>query len=382
MAKYTIEQLLKSVVAQDIQSVLTAHATNTSTAAYELKLANDLRYQSKEDTIRMISAVIQTGAGTRSKSKDILEWKKTFAITFRVDASYAQNLLAVLETYCSATSNYINTVTDTRDSEPAESDITYKYYFNWGFAQKTGEPYTIDVKAETNLLGITTESRQVQIVYLSGDLYYSVGVPLEDHKVYFEIQTGTEPGPNIWASSTEAYWNAADPTERTHVTVETMNDLPAATGYAEGFALRFDFTSFPGSYGYARAEADGTVPVYEYVALLGLADPVTTLVPTFSPTVLVEKVPNVAEYDLQSVTRTKAYTVSRILGNALHDYIMRLYFTDDTATKFDINMRLTVTSLTIDNKYKAKIGNVQYNEQGMNETISFSVTIVEPLIET
>jgi hypothetical protein len=335
----------------------------------------------------MISAVIQTGAGTRSKSKDILEWKKTFAITFRVDASYAQNLLAVLETYCSATSNYINTVTDTRDSEPAESDITYKYYFNWGFAQKTGEPYTIDVKAETNLLGITTESRQVQIVYLSGDLYYSVGVPLEDHKVYFEIQTGTEPGPNEWNEATITLYNLTDAELREQGYIEYLADLAAyllahpATGYDAYTVLRISVGE-TASYVYYVAEPDGTVPVIEYTPLLGLVDPVTTLVPTFSPTFLVEKVPNVAEYDLQSVTRTKAYTVSRILGNALHDYIMRLYFTDDTATKFDINMRLTVTSLTIDNKYKAKIGNVQYNEQGMNETISFSVTIVEPLIET
>lgn len=384
MAKKTIEQLLKPVIGASIQALLTAHAENTSSEAYTLKLANDIRHQDKTDTKFTIPAVIQTGDDRPTGTRDVMAWNKSVMIICRVPVNYVQDFGAVIKTFIDETFDRVYEVTDSRDSEPSESDITYQYRFVWSAAKPQGEPRSVVVKADLETREYATESIQVVEFIIIGSILYSSNLPMEDQAFYLNIETGTEPDQdtNTWTTSDVTTYEATNELLRVDKTVNGLADISAllvsfpATGYAPYTCMRI-FVVDLSSYVYKLAVASGTKPVYTYVPLLGRIKSSKNIQPTFNVSKLAEETEK--EYDLDSVGRVKTLTVQRILDNALHNYLVLMYYTSDTATKFDCQVRMTVTSLSIDKKYNAKITGLSYDDD-TSEIISFSIIILDEIV--
>lgn len=379
MALKTIEQLLKPIIQQTIQTLLTGYSENTGSSLYTLKMANNLRFFDKNDTAKVIPAIIQGGTQKRSTTRDLLEWQKTFAINFRVEVNYLQEVMAILETYMMATNRYVSEVTDTRDHEPIESDVVYKYYFVWDFANKSGDPVFDEVKADSNNEGIERETRQFQYVYLSGSVYYSVGAPIDDHRFGIYLLSGTAPGPNKWSGVSESDYNAATTKLDFGIAIDELTvELPDATEYVTYSVGRVYLTTEE-EYRYFKAVPDGVVDVYEYVPLLGKVQNQTQLQPSFNVTPLVNQ--GFPEYGLIASSFTKTYTVGRILGNVLHDFLMRKYFEGDTETKYDCQVEIKIISLNITKRHNAKLTNIVHIENEQGESIAFSVILLDEIVE-
>lgn len=384
MAKKTIEQLLKPVIAASIQSLLTAHAENTTTEEYTLKLANDIRHQDKEDNKFTIPAVIQTGDDRPTGTKDVMAWNKSIMIVCRIDVNYVQNFGAVIKTFADETFDRVYEVTDSRDSEPAESDITYQYRFVWSSAKPQGEPRSVSVKAATANSEYTKESIQVVDFVIVGSILYSSNLPMEDQAFYLNIQTGTAPDEttNTWNNSTIEIYEGTDPSLQVDKSVNSIADVAAllvtfpATGYAPYTCMRI-FLVDTSTYVYKLAVASGTKPVLSYVPLLGRIKSNKNIQPVFNVSKLAEETEK--EYDLDSVGKVKTLTIQRILDDLLHNYLVLMYYTVDTATKFDCQVRMTVSSLSIDKKYNAKITGINYDDD-VSEIISFSIIILDEIV--
>ena len=129
------------------QSSYKRGAIPSNTEEYSLKVANDIRHQDKEDNMFTISAVITTGDDRPNGTKDVMAWNKSLMMIFRVPVNYIQEFAGIIKDYCDATWDRVSTVTDTRDTEPAEADIAYQYRFTWLSAKPQGEPYSTIVKA-------------------------------------------------------------------------------------------------------------------------------------------------------------------------------------------------------------------------------------------
>lgn len=380
--KATIEQLLKPIIKADIQSLLTAYATNSATELYTLKLTNDIRHQDKNDSLFTISSIITTGDDRPSGTKDVMAWNKSLMLIFRVDVNYIQQFAGIIKDYCDATWDRVSSVTDTRDTQPSDSDITYQYRFTWQSAKPQGEPYSIVVKANSS--EYNEQSIMVREFVVIGSIFYSSNLPMEDSTFSIYLENGTEPDPstNTWENSTEEVWNATDESNRLSISV---NDVAAylawafahpATGYDTYTALRVFFVD-TSLYYYKLAVASGTMPTYAYIPLLGRIKGQSNLAPAFTPTKLVEQ--TIPKYDLDAVGRTKAFSVQRILNNVLHDHLLNLYYSSDSATMFDCVVKMTVASLSISKYYNAKINGINYDDDP-TETISFSVIILDEIV--
>lgn len=380
--KATIEQLLKPVIKEDIQSLLSAYAANSNTEEYSLKVANDIRHQDKEDNMFTISAVITTGDDRPNGTKDVMAWNKSLMMIFRVPVNYIQEFAGIIKDYCDATWDRVSTVTDTRDTEPAEADIAYQYRFTWLSAKPQGEPYSTIVKA---LPGndYTEESLMVREFVVIGSMFYSSNVPMDDQSFSLALQTGTEPdqATNTWENSTITIYNLTDVTKRVEKTINALADLSAllvsfpATGYVQNTVMRI-FVLDESMNVYKEAKAASTKPTYEYIPLLGRFDDQAVIQPAFTPTKLVDQ--DTPEYDLDAVNRSKSFSVYRILNDVLHNHLLSLFYTSDTASKFDCIIKMTVASLSITKYYNAKITNISYKGTP-NETISFSVIILDEI---
>lgn len=380
--KATIEQLLKPVIKEDIQSLLSAYAANSNTEEYSLKVANDIRHQDKEDNMFTISSVITTGDDRPNGTKDVMAWNKSLMMIFRVPVNYIQEFAGIIKDYCDATWDRVSTVTDTRDTEPAEADIAYQYRFTWLSAKPQGEPYSTIVKA---LPGndYTEESLMVREFVVIGSMFYSSNVPMDDQAFSVALQTGTTPDPdtNTWATSDVSTYESTDELLRVKKTVNGLLDIHAllvsfpATGYVPYTCMRI-FVVDLSSYVYKIAIAASTKPTYEYIPLLGRFDDQAVIQPAFTPTKLVDQ--DTPEYDLDAVNRSKSFSVYRILNDVLHNHLLSLFYTSDTASKFDCIIKMTVASLSITKYYNAKITNISYKGTP-NETISFSVIILDEI---
>ncbi len=381
--KATIEQLLKPIIKADIQSLLTAYATNSTTEEYTLKVANDIRHQDKLDDMFSISAVITTGDDRPNGTKDIMAWNKSLMMIFRVPVNYIQEFAGLIKDYCDATWDRVSTATDTRDTEPTEADIAYQYRFTWQSAKPQGEPYSIVVKALPNS-DYKEESIMVREFVVIGSMFYSSNVPMDDQSFSVYLQTGTAPDPstNTWENSDEEAYNTADDELKVSISVDDAAGYIAwavahpATGYDTYTVLRVFFVD-TSNYLYKIAIASGTNPTYGYVPLLGRIKGQAAIQPAFNPTKLVDQ--DTPEYDLDAVARTKGFSVYRILGDILHNHLLNLFYTSDTATKFDCVIKMTVTSLSITKYFNAKISNVSYDDSP-NEVISFSIIILDEIV--
>ena len=381
--KATLEQLLKPIIKADIQSLLTAYASNSTTEAYALKLANDLRHQDKEDNRFSISSVIQTGDDRPTGTKDVMAWNKSLMMIFRVDVNYIQKFAGILRDYCTLTQDRVASATDTRDTEPAENDITYQYRISWQSSKPQGEPYSVVVKAQAGL-EYKEESIMVRDFVVIGSIFYSTNIPMEDSTFSIGMQTGTAPDQttNTWETSDATTYAATDEILRVEKSISGIADLSAllvtfpATGYVPYTIMRI-FVVDESMYFYKLAIASGTVPVISYVPLLGRIRGQSAIQPALTPTKLVGQ--DIPKYDLDAVGRTKAFSVQRILNNLLHNYLLNLFYSADTATKFDCQVKVTVTSLSITKYYNAKISGINYDDDP-TETISFSVLLLDEIV--
>ena len=182
--KKTIEQLLKPVILTDIQSLLTQAGADGD--LYTLKLTNDLKFQEKAETRFTISAIIKTGQGTRSDIPGINALQSSIMIIFQMDANYVQEFLTIINTYCSLTNAYKSTVVDDLSDDDTETSITYEYRFSWGLATPTGTPFDVNV-AVTGEPGVTSETIQMEQVILTGSVYYSDVLKMDDNQLYLYI---------------------------------------------------------------------------------------------------------------------------------------------------------------------------------------------------
>lgn len=384
--KATLEQLLKPTIKTDIQSLLTAYSANSATEHYTLKLSNDLRHQDKTDDRFTISAIIQTGDDRPTGTKDVMAWNKALMMIFRVDVNYVQQFAGMIRDYCTITQDRVATATDTRDTEPSESDITYQYRISWQSAKPQGEPYSIIVKAQNNQT-YNEESIMVREFVVIGSIFYSTNIPMEDSSFSIKLLTGAAPNQatNTWQTTTEAIWNETSEVLKVSKYVESLSSLITllsvypATVYAPYTCLKITVAEASTYVVYELAVASGTLPVYSYVPLLGRIKGQANIQPAFTPTKIVGE--DVPKYDLDAVTRTKVFSVQRILNDVVHDYLLNLYYSSDTATKFDCRIKLTVTSLSIAKEYNAKISNIGYDDDP-TETISFSVIILDEVVGT
>ena len=381
--KATIEQLLKPVIKEDIQSLLSAYAANSNTEEYSLKVANDIRHQDKEDNMFTISAVITTGDDRPNGTKDVMAWNKSLMMIFRVPVNYIQEFAGIIKDYCDATWDRVSTVTDTRDTEPAEADIAYQYRFTWLSAKPQGEPYSTIVKA---LPGndYTEESLMVREFVVIGSMFYSSNVPMDDQAFSVALQIGTEPDldTRVWLNAIEDDWNEAvgelklSNIYQTNLSMLTtwLSGHPA-TNYPVGTVLKATLTE-SSTIVYKIVGTTGTQPHFEYIPLLGRFDDQAIIQPAFTPTKLVDQ--DTPEYDLDAVNRSKSFSVYRILNDVLHNHLLSLFYTSDTASKFDCIIKMTVASLSITKYYNAKITNISYKGTP-NEIISFSVIILDEI---
>lgn len=384
--KATLEQLLKPAIKADIQSLLTAYSANSATELYTLKLSNDLRHQDKTDDRFTISAIIQTGDDRPTGTKDVMAWNKALMMIFRVDVNYVQQFAGLIRDYCTITQDRVATVTDTRDVEPSESDIAYQYRISWQSAKPQGEPYSIIVKAQSNQ-AYTEESIMVREFVVIGSIFYSTNIPMEDSSFSIYLQNGTEPDldTRTWLNATEDDWNESvgelklsNIYQANSSMLTTWLSVHPATDYPVGTVLKVTLTE-SSTVVYKMVTTTGTKPHFEYYPLLGRIKGQANIQPAFTPTKIVGQ--DIPKYDLDAVTRTKVFSVQRILNDVVHDYLLNLYYSSDTATKFDCRIKLTVTSLSIAKEYNAKISNIGYDDDP-TETISFSVIILDEVVGT
>lgn len=384
--KATLEQLLKPTIKTDIQSLLTAYSTNSATELYTLKLTNDVRYQDKIDNRFTISAIIQTGDDRPTGTKDVMAWNKALMMIFRVDVNYVQQFAGLIRDYCTITQDRVATVTDTRDVEPSESDITYQYRVSWQSAKPQGEPYSIIVKAQDNQ-AYAEESIMVREFVVIGSIFYSTNIPMEDSSFSIYLQNGTEPDldTRVWLNAVEDDWNEAvgelklsNIYQANSSMLTTWLSVHPATNYPVGTVLKVTLTE-SSTIVYKMVLTTGTQPHFEYYPLLGRIKGQANIQPAFTPTKIVGQ--DIPKYDLDAVSRTKAFSVQRILNDVVHNYLLSLYYSSDTATKFDCKIKLTVTSLSIAKEYNAKISNIGYDDDP-TETISFSVIILDEVVGT
>ena len=382
--KATLEQLLKPIIKADIQSLLTAYASNSTTEEYTIKLANDLRYQDKTDNRFSISSVIQTGDDRPTGTKDVMAWNKSLMMIFRVDVNYIQSFAGILRDYCTLTQDRVASATDTRDTEPAESDITYQYRISWQSSKPQGEPYSVVVKAQAGF-DYKEESIMVRDFVVIGSIFYSTNIPMEDQAFYINLENGTEPDldTRAWLNAIEDDWNEAvgelklSNIYQTNLSMlTTWLSVHPATDYPVGTVLKATLTE-SSTIVYKIVGTTGTQPHFEYYPLLGRIRGQSAIQPALTPTKLVGQ--DVPKYDLDAVGRTKAFSVQRILNDLLHNYLLNLFYSVDTATKFDCQVKITVTSLSITKYYNAKISGVNYDDDP-TETISFSVLLLDEIV--
>jgi len=182
MAKQTIEQLMKTTIAAAIQQLL-----NTEGSGYTINATNDIKFDNEAQTKKTISAIIKTGSGTRSDSEDFEAVSSLITIIFEVDLNYRQTFLAILNDYCTAVAiSPSGTVTDDREFEPEEADITYQYNLSFGSAVPAGTPYERDVKA-TSDDRVDRETVTMDVVVLQGAIAYSENFYIHDRKFYVKI---------------------------------------------------------------------------------------------------------------------------------------------------------------------------------------------------
>ena len=226
--KQTIEQLLKATIAGDIQAHLVTEASG-----YTLSTVNDLRFNTEADTIKVIQACIKTGNGTRSNVPDFEAGQSAVTIIFQLDANYLQRFLQVLNDYCSQSTAQPGTVIDTRDDEPTEDDITYKYRLEWGAAITSGTPQDVQFAAEAGT-GLQYETGAVEQVILTGTVYYSTNFIQDDETVFVKISATFQEIKGIGS-----YHKKLTPVYQSIPVQGQLEPVLALTGYNEVYSMTF-----------------------------------------------------------------------------------------------------------------------------------------------
>ena len=159
----TIEQLLKTTIETAMNAVTYDVYGRT------VYLTNDLRFHDKETTKEDIYGVIRTGRGVRSNIPGFNAVQSQVMLLLEVEANWLQPLLGCLNAYIKGMNGVVSTVTDTRDDEPAEADITYSYRLEWDMPMpNAGAPYDVMCKASTNDDGIDYETAKMMTVVMNG----------------------------------------------------------------------------------------------------------------------------------------------------------------------------------------------------------------------
>lgn len=187
MARKTIEQLIKPYIEIAIQSLLTAEHTNAGKELHTIRLTNDIQHADATDTRLTIPAVMTTGEVARATAKDVLQFKVPVSFTFLVESNFMETFLEVMNSYCLTWHRYLDSVTDDMESDSTADDVTYNYYFDLRSAKPAGDPFSRDLKYVGNDPKIKRESVQMQLVHLTGDLYYGVGQFYHDTRVFVEL---------------------------------------------------------------------------------------------------------------------------------------------------------------------------------------------------
>lgn len=241
MAKKTIEQLLKPVIAADLQVLLTAeHATNPKFPAVTLALVNDIRMAAQTDASTTIPGVIQTGKAVNSSVYGIVMRRVPASITFRIENNYLQAFLAILNTYAVAVNNYNNTVVDGMETDATEDDITYQYYFQWDTAQPVGDPFPVTVKKTVVKKDEAKEdSVLMRVVQFTGTIFHGINLPLRDTIVSLYIGTA-------WQEIKYESEGAASLDPAFQSTLLVDQDLPEVDCVGDTHAQVFRVTRVPG----------------------------------------------------------------------------------------------------------------------------------------
>ena len=241
MAKKTIEQLLKPVIAADLQALLTAeHATNPNFPVMTLSLVNDIRMASQNDIAGTVPGVVQTGKATNSSIYGIVMRKVPASIMFRVENNYLQEFLAILNTYAAAVNNYNNTVVDGMETDSTADDITYQYYFQWDTAQPVGDPFSVTVKKTVVKKDEAKEDTVImRIVAFSGAIFHGINLPLRDTVVSLYIGTA-------WQEIKYEAEGAASLDPAFQSTLLVDQDLPEVDCVGDTHVQAFRVTRVPG----------------------------------------------------------------------------------------------------------------------------------------
>lgn len=346
----TIEQLLKTTIETAMNAVTYDIYGRT------VYLTNDLRFHDKETVKEDIYGVIRTGQGVRSNIPGFNAVQSRVMLMLEVEANWLQPLLGCLNAYVKNMNGVVSTVTDTRDDEPAEADITYSYRLEWDLPMPNATPYDVLCKAATNDYGILYETTKMIVVTLNGTLTYSADQSLNDRTIYVEGTAFT------WDASTQAYWNTAGTVNSAYDVVNNSSTNSAAlpTANASNIAGRVNFN---GSYGYYRSNG--------YRELEGVTSYGNQFMPSHNSVQAVNSVS--LDLNFESAQIIHGMTFIRNKADAIHNQIAAIPYANISNTSADLKMRFDVTSLNVSSYQAVKITDLKTSEVGGFETITLSV---------
>lgn len=403
----TIEQLLKPVIAADIQSLLNElDRVNTIT----LNLTNDFNIQSKDITKNDIQAIIKTGAGTRSTIKGVSAVQTPITIMFQVPMNRTQELLGILNTYCQATNGYTSVVVDDMQDDNAQTSLTYQYSFSWGIAIPNATPYKLTVKSEEE--NIENESIDAQLIMLSGQITYTSSMQMDDEEFYLYVEEGVEGTVHSWTEVDEEYYEDQAVELREEMEYSEFSETPSdyEIGYTFKLTLaiplrsitkaeydagtfKFQVTTNPGEtvtdvmsaietqepqlygdiqegmhgndntviradsgegYSYWTVRHDDiyltkTISngyVDGYVKIEGIITNNESLTPTINSTSLMEQYK--PALNVVGDTQQLVIQIAVMTSNKLHAFLLNKFYTVRTGTSFDVTMKQTRESLNVD----------------------------------
>jgi len=346
----TIEQLLKTTIETGLNAVTYDIYSKTC------YLTNDLRFHDKASVKESIYGVLRTGRGVRSNIPGFNAIQSQVMLMLEVEANWLQPLLGCLNAYVQDMNGVVSTVTDTRDDEPAESDITYSYRLEWDLPLPNATPYDVVCKASTNDYGIEYETAKMVVVTMNGTITYSADQSLNDRTIYIE---GTA---FAWDASNIAYWNASGTVNSAYDVTSNVstNSSYLPTANTSNIAGR---VAFNGAYGYYRSNG--------YRELAGVQTYGNAFMPAHnSVESLASQEPDL---NFESVQIIHGMTFVRDKVDAIHTKIASIPFANVTNTSTNLKMRIDVTSLNVSQYIDGKITELKTSSSGGFETITLSV---------
>ena len=347
----TIEQLLKTTIETALNAVTFGIYSRT------VYLTNDLRFHDKETTKEDIYGVIRTGRGVRSNIPGFNAVQSQVMLLLEVDANWLQPLLGCLNAYIKEMNGTVSTVTDTRDDETAEADITYSYRLEWDMPMpNAGAPYPVMCKASANDDGANYETANMMTITLTGVVTYSADQSLNDRTIYIEGTTFA------WDASNIAYWNASGTVNSAYDVAgnNSANSSYLPTANASNIAGR---VTYNGSYSYYRSNG--------FRELEGVTNYGNQFLPTHNS--VAPMASQAQNLNFESYQIVHGITFIRNKADAIHNMIAAIPYSNVAATTTDLSMRFDVTSLSVSSWQDVKITDLKTSETGGFEVITLSV---------